>query len=205
MTGMFGRLAIQAMAIKSAAAPSRIRPASAIHSQVPMADTREPEIALTPQSLPPVTDAFADTIAVACPRERGNPMAPESARSASQAPLVPARPEAGMQLMHVMEFDRVVVRDAQMIERTRDVPAPLLAEAPEPRIVHLAATPLTASPREGGNGQSRRSGEPAEVHVHIGRIEVTTAPEPAPARKPKPTARRETLPLADYLSRKTRS
>jgi hypothetical protein len=41
------------------------------------------------------------------------------------------------------------------------------------------------------------------VHVHIGRIEVIAAPEPAAKKTQKPAAR-PTVPLADYLARKAR-
>jgi hypothetical protein len=46
--------------------------------------------------------------------------------------------------------------------------------------------------------------EPTEVHVHIGRIEVIAAPEPAAPNKQHKSPQRSTLPLADYLAKKAR-
>jgi hypothetical protein len=47
--------------------------------------------------------------------------------------------------------------------------------------------------------------EPTEVHVHIGRIEVIAAPEPAAPKSNRTSASRSTLPLADYLARRRQS
>ena len=201
MTGMFGRLANQAMA-GSGPERSRIRPASVVHAHVPLSSAREPEVPLMTAPAHAVEEVLADPV-VATPTGRSHLMA-SSVPRAHQAPLAPATPPAGAQPTQVLERDRVIVRDMQANERTRDVPAPLLPESPPPRLVPFSVAPFVGAPRERSNDQSVRRDEPTEVHVHIGRIEVTGAPEPAPAKRPKPAAPRETLPLADYLSRKSR-
>ncbi len=52
--------------------------------------------------------------------------------------------------------------------------------------------------------QSANTAEPPEVHVHIGRIEVTAVEETAPPKKSR-TAQPRTLPLGDYLARRRQS
>jgi hypothetical protein len=96
-------------------------------------------------------------------------------------------------------FAREITRT---VERVREIPAPLLAQAPLPKVVPFTGTPMPP-PRNPAREPEHRE-EPTEVHVHIGRIEVTAAPEPAAPKKTRP-APRETRPLADYLARKGRA
>ena len=200
MTGMFGRLANQAKA-GSGPERSRIRPASVVHAPVPLSSAREPEVPLMTAPAHAVEEVLADPVVATTGVSH---LMASSVPGAHQAPLAPATSPAGAQPTQVLELNRVIVRDMQANERTRDVPAPLLAESPPPPLVPFSVAPFVGAPRERSNDPSVRRGEPTEVHVHIGRIEVTGAPEPAPAKRPKPAAPRETLPLADYLSRKSR-
>lgn len=73
---------------------------------------------------------------------------------------------------------------------TPDVPEPLLPRHSQPGPVTASLAPASAPVRE-----------PDEVHIHIGRIEVTAIHEPAPrpreARKGQPP-----LSLDDYLTKR---
>jgi hypothetical protein len=51
---------------------------------------------------------------------------------------------------------------------------------------------------------STRDTEPNEVHVHIGRIEVTAVPQPAPPKRRAPAPVRGSMSLTDYLAQRQR-
>jgi len=77
-------------------------------------------------------------------------------------------------------------------------PMPLLAEQrlAQPsmaRAPHAAGEPTFPSARAADS-------EPTEVHVHIGRIEVTAVQEPQPVKRPKPSGAHPSRSLADYLA-----
>jgi hypothetical protein len=51
---------------------------------------------------------------------------------------------------------------------------------------------------------SMRDSEPNEVHVHIGRIEVTAVAQPAPPKRRAPAPVRGSMSLTDYLAERQR-
>jgi hypothetical protein len=51
---------------------------------------------------------------------------------------------------------------------------------------------------------SMRDSEPNEVHVHIGRIEVTAVAQPAPPKRRAPAPVRGSMSLTDYLAQRQR-
>jgi hypothetical protein len=78
------------------------------------------------------------------------------------------------------------------------VPPPLIGEtaASRPRSPFGPIRPAVADVTK-----TAQDGEPTEVHVHIGRIEVTALPAPAaPKRRERPA--RQSPPLADYLAKR---
>jgi|GEM_PF-5266873 len=77
-------------------------------------------------------------------------------------------------------------------------PPPLLASA-------ATATPRFDPATLASTGHATAPGDPqpTEVHVHIGRIEVTAVPEAAPARSPQ-RPRPEPMSLDQYLSQRQR-
>lgn len=82
------------------------------------------------------------------------------------------------------------------------LPAPLLAPPPPARSPLLGSAPhRTAS----GPAEVRRLSEPEtnEVHVHIGRIEVTAVQEAPPAKKSRARPTRKPMSLDEYLARRT--
>lgn len=87
-------------------------------------------------------------------------------------------------------------------ERAATLPQPLLAEAPAPAVMPLASAPLTNVSHD-GDSRIRPDAHhgSTEVHVHIGRIEVIAAPEPAAMTTPRVPTPRQTVPLAEYLAR----
>jgi hypothetical protein len=83
-------------------------------------------------------------------------------------------------------------------------PAPLLGEV-VPRMPTLATTGAIhpAAPVE---ALRRDASESTDVHVHIGRIEVTALQAPGDAQPKASTRRaRSSAPLADYLAKRRRS
>jgi len=76
-------------------------------------------------------------------------------------------------------------------------PAPVSTTAPTPLIQH----PRIAQPEA---PVTRPGDEPHEVHIHIGRIEVTAAHEKAPVR-PGPKARKPALSLDAYLDARSKA
>jgi hypothetical protein len=114
-----------------------------------------------------------------------------------------ARPEALTQVRveRVMPMAQV----PRAPGREQELPQPLLAETPAPSVMPLVDAPLVNAIHDGDSRiRPDNQREPTEVHVHIGRIEVIAAPEPAAPKKPPKPATRPTVPLADYLARKVR-
>jgi hypothetical protein len=80
--------------------------------------------------------------------------------------------------------------------------------APAPLLDHLAlpVLPAPGSIRPAVADRSKASSDPesTEVHVHIGRIEVTALPAPAaPKQRERPV--RQSVPLSDYLAKRRSS
>jgi hypothetical protein len=77
-------------------------------------------------------------------------------------------------------------------------PTPLLAEQ---RVAQpsMASAPHPASEPAFPSSRAADS-EPTEVHVHIGRIEVTAVQEPQPVKRPKTLGGHPSRSLADYLA-----
>jgi hypothetical protein len=88
---------------------------------------------------------------------------------------------------------------------TRFVPPPMLAPAP-PALTSVPPGRASAPPARSASmaGVHRHAtSEPTEVHVSIGRIELTAVHEaPPPARRPAPA--KPSLPLHEYLARRQR-
>ncbi|MBT0959891.1 hypothetical protein [Denitromonas iodatirespirans] len=85
------------------------------------------------------------------------------------------------------------------------LPAPLLpADAPSSAVVVAERRPTraTAAPQNPARVESSAA-EPAYIHIHIGRIEVTAVPE-APAPKRPRKAGPAPLSLDDYLAKRQR-
>jgi len=84
-----------------------------------------------------------------------------------------------------------------------DDASPVEPRAPEPLLPSLAAAP-TANSVAAMQTPAATSETPNEVHVHIGRIEVTAVQSSEP-RKRKAKAAQQPMSLDDYLARRQRS
>ncbi len=205
MSGLLQRLAGQALGVPVSGTP-RIRPAASVHAQVPMGipqeveDTR-PLTGIAPEaprqreqgvraSTPVAGGSLheADTAIrsietvheIAAPTTRARAADPHRAWQAGAREYA-VRPPSGD------FFDRT---PQPLLEETR------VASAPPP------IAPVAPAPRPIDAGLEETRVESTEVHVHIGRIEVIAAPEPAaPKKSPKPAVR-DTRPLDEYLARR---
>lgn len=86
----------------------------------------------------------------------------------------------------------------------RRAPEPLLAEGPKKSGAPSPILPITPPRVVAQAERTRVSAEPNEVHVHIGRIEVTAVQESGPPKSPRASAARDTMPLSEFLARKRR-
>ena len=91
--------------------------------------------------------------------------------------------------------------DKQKQSLNTDYP-PIAPGAPDPLLPAVASTP--APPRAVASQIHAAVESPNEVHVHIGRIEVTAVQSPDPPKR-KPGAVRQPLSLDDYLADRQRS
>ncbi len=242
MSRLLERLASQALGVGG----PRVRSASAVHAQTPLA--------LPVRERVPAPDASSVFDAAAIPAgphtrpHRRHDVAAISVepRTTPQrrhaAAAVPAEPHTRLHHRHdapapraperlEAHVDRVLrdeaarpLADTILDERAaRDAVAPSsdpLQPPTDARVVHAAlptpllgefvSTPAAAAatstirptaPQDATN--LRADAEPTEVHVHIGRIEVTAVYPPAATplrRRDRPP--RQTLPLSDYLAKR---
>jgi len=209
MSGLLQRLAGQAIGAKAAGTSSnaaRVRPAASVHSQVPVALPADSEPEPMLQAETPLTQSMLVERPVAGPPARSERETPRaihqktSPRPAAQAPS-PALPPIGL-------VPRISPGDAiglQPPETTRDfesrVPQALLGEllmgAPSPAIAPVSAPRIAVEV-----AAYRATSEPTEVHVHIGRIEVSAVQESGVPKKARTSAARRTLSLDEYLARR---
>lgn len=141
--------------------------------------------------------------APASPRPAG-PMPADADRF---PPLIPGNPgrqgeaasmPAGQPQMTVSQPNPLPLTDAQ--SASPRLPAPLLA-ASRPPLPAESARPASPPP---GSPQTARASLPEanEVHVHIGRIEVTAVHESQPPKRAAALPRRQPLSLDDYLAKR---
>ena len=89
------------------------------------------------------------------------------------------------------------VRGATTAEAPRGAPEPLL-----PEVAATAAAIAPPAPRAAARQQAAADTGPPEVHVHIGRIDVTSVAEPQPARESPQRRGKPPMSLEDYLSKR---
>jgi hypothetical protein len=133
----------------------------------------------------------------------------------------PASAEASVSLISATAPFNATPRGQITPADTAEPPTPLVParvltdEAPGPRVPRqlgehlgrvrtepaMALRPNAAFDRP---LSSTRDTEPNEVHVHIGRIEVTAVPQPAPPTRRAPAPVRASMSLTDYLAQRQR-
>lgn len=184
---------------------SQIRAAMSVHTVMPLGggapapETGSPELAGQPPTRSPnnIYKGEPGPAAREVPAPRDVPQVLAAVEPVSSPRIVAPIPSVAVESVRVAP---------RVIERTTSLPQPLLAEAPAPAVTAFAAAPVFNATREGDSRIRPDSPrEPTEVHVHIGRIEVLAAPEPAAPKKSQKPVPRPTVPLAEYLARKTRA
>ena len=197
MNGLLQRLVGQALG----ASGPRIRSAAAVHAQVPIAlpsgrerdasdGARAFDGAASPTTVAPMT-ATSPNPGADSMREPADAAAERNTRKAEdRQPIDEGTP-------------RQIDADAEPVPVTLfaipSVPAPLLGDlaAPAPPAAGSIRPAVAHQPKAGSDQ------EPTEVHVHIGRIEVTALP--AAAATPKRRPERQSAPLSDYLGKRRSS
>jgi hypothetical protein len=191
----------------TAPAPSAVAPRAPVvhevedHGVSPVPHQPAPNVppVIVPRTVPTVAKA-APAAAVVPPAAAGEPprvlqTAPHVTSMTVMNTLMPGRPR------HTESIDMPARTAAQPAPTSTDTPAPLLPAQPPDTLPLLGATPPLASRPE--HHDTRRRG-PAqenvtEVHVSIGRVELTAlAASPAAARSTQ-RSREPSRSLADYL------
>jgi hypothetical protein len=115
-----------------------------------------------------------------------------SAGDAGDGPHIGGREVAGPSLAVELAADR--------LDASATIPARLLDDEYPPRRPAIRGTPSTSELQS----PSARplDAEPTEVHVHIGRIEVTAVQAPEPIKRAKAPAARKSKSLEDYLAQR---
>jgi hypothetical protein len=207
MSGLLNRLASQALGATSARSNNlRIRPAT--HAPMPAQQAeREPPVPSLSDfhELPTEDPAHERAVRGVAGIELPRPNVPTPAEP------VDRRQEAASSLLfHSRPIPRIVERAAattlvpsrpEVDEIESRVPRPLLGDASATPAQPSTLKPLPPVPLHIEPARRPPAAEPTEVHVHIGRVEVVTMPEPAAnSKRPRPPAR-NTRPLAEYLAR----
>jgi len=195
MNGLLQRLAGQALG----AGGPRIRSAAAVHAQVPIALTSRPQR----QALDAVP-AF-DGAAVLATREAAPAASPDLHHSMDQT-------VGAINVQHTRRAERLHTEEGMTHQVDAAAPPPSMPVtvplAPAPLLGQLAALALPPAgsirPAVAVQSKATSDGEPTEVHVHIGRIEVTALPATAaPKQRERPA--RHSVPLSDYLANRRSS
>jgi hypothetical protein len=207
VSGILQRLAGQAMGAQAKDAP-RIRPAASVHAPVPIGPSRDGESSQPLSPLLPDTTPRSGSLRYVTTERTG--LAKESTTVVHSVETI--RGPAMVQIPQRATATRAVSEIAQRDESNRRDPRDFADKAPQPLLDEVEAVsqapnirPVPPSPPLMSAARAPTHDEPTEVHVHIGRIEVIAAPEPAPPKKNRAAPTRNTLPLADYLARRRTS
>jgi hypothetical protein len=208
--GLLQRLAGQALSVNAGdESPAAIRPAASTHAQMPAAMSFEFESAV-PTSRPKGA-AEADESARARPsparaREDAHGSAQTRAIDRNDQPSAfVALPEARSDGTAPRDSSPLPLRPHQTpswLERT--TPQPLLGDLQLAQVPIPSIVPATPGRLRFEAARSSATAEPVEVHVHIGRIDVSAMHEPV-APKQHAVKQRSTLTLGEYLARRRRS
>jgi hypothetical protein len=205
MSGLLQRLAGQALGGQVSGTPP-IRPAASVHAQVPMGIPQEAEGTRPLLGTAPDAPRLAEQDErAAAPVARG-PMrnaetAHRSIETVHEATSPPARAHATETRGPMPPAAHGYAARLPSHDSSDRAPQPLLEET-QAASVPPAIAPASPPVQTLNLGHTESRAEPTEVHVHIGRIEVIAAPEPAAPKKVRHTATRNTRPLDEYLARR---
>jgi len=207
MSGLLERLARQALGARAAGAVPVIRSALSVHPRQPIAlaskelrptrnverppstahHSRPPEA--NPHAFPPPHESLTET-------SRGFPPPPPALDPSVDREEPRDGAESAANETSTLSNVSPTPRERQT---SHAFPARLLdAVVPHAAPASLAAARIPADFASHPD-RIRDAEQPMEVHVHIGRIDVTAEREPPAPKKHRKTIR-ETLPLAEYLS-----
>jgi hypothetical protein len=184
----------------------RIRPAAAMRAQVPIAFApREPNGAID-----------ASTALESAPRsDAGGFLNRPASHEGPRQPSNVVSPQAMPTVATTRDPEMPFAAAPPVVDRGATAPLPppflvpdIIVAPPAPTAIapiRPAAAAIITPIRPAVTREARTdaSGDPTEVHVHIGRIEVTALPAPTasiPARRER-TARPR-VPLSDYLAKR---
>ena len=191
-----------------AAPPPNAGHAGPVSAVLPSADASQPNAVPAPmgqvQENPP-----AEVVGPSARFAPARPMPPDlmPADTGQFPPPIPGNPDrqseaapmpAGQSQTGVSQSGPLPFADGQFASPR--LPAPLLA-ASRPPLPAESARPASPPP---GSPQTARANpaEPNEVHVHIGRIEVTAVHESQPPKRAAAPPRRQPLSVEDYLAQR---
>ena len=190
----------------------RVRTTAALDVAGPREGSQsEPLVRATPQGPSRTTGVFraietaeppprpARTRATATVSPTGAKPRPQTSDVAARAPELPQPPRPERAVAQRPERPE---RPSRTEETTVDLPAPLVAAAQlAVEGPHIGVRRSEAATDLSTRASSASSHEPAEVHVHIGRIEVTAVHEAPPTREKKRAAR-QPMSLEAYLAKR---
>lgn len=128
-------------------------------------------------------------------RDAAQPAAHHASAADPHRPPAAARAGATQAFASATAMRGVAPALARPTHTTPDAPAPLLPPAYTP------APPASSAAAPDGRGMPP-AGQDTEVHIHIGRIDVTAVPAAPPAKANPPARAPQPEPLDTYLARK---
>jgi hypothetical protein len=208
MSGLLQRLAGQALNSNARAiASKRIRPAAGVQAQLPlgMATDGGPAILTIPQT---VTSSIDPDRRLDATPNAGETRGGGDSKGATRDFTPDRAPDAHSPALNPRTATRLEQTAASIAPLPSSsalniegrAPQLLLGEEPVAVSPLPAITPMVLRRTQGKAAQARSESEPTEVHVHIGRIEVTARQEPAVPKKAR-AAPRSSVPLSEYLAR----
>ncbi len=172
-------------------APTSLQIPPLVHTPLPAADSAvAPKTASRPRASAPVADQGQPGL---------DPLAADI--HGAERPVGASLPERLLDPVAAATFERTShpagTQDAAGVKPPSAVPDPLLPTQTTPAAARRSE-PASAT------ATARVAAEPTEVHVHIGRIEVTAVQAPAPAKRPARSGQAP-MSLDAYLAKRQRS
>jgi hypothetical protein len=195
---------LQRLAGQAIGAPTRrVRAAERMRAQVPIVIPPAAPAARV-DTRTPSADAISDeTFARGIEPSPQRPAAPHRARNSNDghAPRALDRSVPAFAPFEPHLAESLTATDREPTGATALTPTPLLEQ------VALAAPMKTVvgSIQPAARHAAKASSEPTEVHVHIGRVDVTAVQSPSPPPRKRESTPRRGVALSDYLARRRSS
>jgi len=206
LNALLQRLAGQALGSKATGGTTRIRAAASVHALPPAASPATETVRRSNLTLPAKAES-RDFSRVDVLQEKLEPTNPGLVTRPPAAPLEwrsslrESEPPATLPQPNPLA-PLLPQPESKSPEAVTRLPERLLAEAMQPASHTTSMMPVQPPPLAVSRATAAEQ-KPTEVHVHIGRIEVTAAQETAAPAKQRRTPRAP-RPLSDYLARGSR-